>query len=342
MVKITESMSDRMKNKFEAALTKTAAKKDYRTLDTLEKMVSGALPINYALVDRIIGEDVEIEPEVSVDIPAETPVVEPEVKEGYSIAEKIPVIKDIISELELALANADEDKKQSLELQLRIMNDKLNNLQSTTEDAPYQKKEFLDTNEDGTLVGDEIKESSAAYYNVKQELESAKKNRDKARQNLGKGKDEAENRDYREIYKNWDAQVNDLEKKLKTLNEDAPQKIVIKRAWGAEIKDYKAGDPIPSGVQFKIFNASDTKKIDDYADSLFEGCMTKKFESMTNREIANYIFNHPSTKFAGKIKECDDKEILNAIKLLKKEDAPVTTTAAVATPELPLKLKEKH
>ena len=64
-----------------------------------------------------------------------------------------------------------------------------------------------------------------------------------------------------------------------------------------------------------------------------EGCMTKKFENMTNREVASYIFNHPHTKFASKMKECDDKEIMKAIRDMKKasEEAPVTNTSAVAT-----------
>lgn len=64
-----------------------------------------------------------------------------------------------------------------------------------------------------------------------------------------------------------------------------------------------------------------------------EGCMTKKFENMTNREVASYIFSHPHTKFASKMKECDDKEIMKAIRDMKKasEDAPVTNTSAVAT-----------
>ena len=56
----------------------------------------------------------------------------------------------------------------------------------------------------------------------------------------------------------------------KIVKEDAPQKIVIKNAWGVEVKDYKAGDPIPAGAKFKIFNAKDTDKIEAYADSLFE------------------------------------------------------------------------
>lgn len=81
---------------------------------------------------------------------------------------------------------------------------------------------------------------------------------------------------------------------------------------------------------------------------LTEGCMTKKFENMTNREVASYIFSHPHTKFAGKMKECDDKEIMKAIRDMKKEmaeEAPVTNTDAVATapkPNMYLKRPEQE
>ncbi len=80
-----------------------------------------------------------------------------------------------------------------------------------------------------------------------------------------------------------------------------------------------------------------------YEEELMEGCMTKKFENMTNREIASYIFSHPHTKFASKMKECDDKEIMKAIRAMKKteEEAPVTNTSAVATPEVPSMFMKK-
>lgn len=80
-----------------------------------------------------------------------------------------------------------------------------------------------------------------------------------------------------------------------------------------------------------------------YEEELMEGCMTKKFENMTNREIASYIFSHPHTKFASKMKECDDKEIMKAIRAMKKteEEAPVTNTSAVATAEAPSMFMKK-
>lgn len=50
--------------------------------------------------------------------------------------------------------------------------------------------------------------------------------------------------------------------------------IVIHHPWGEEIKDYKAGDPIPAGTKFKIFKTRDQKAIDAWIDSLYES--TKK------------------------------------------------------------------
>ena len=64
-------------------------------------------------------------------------------------------------------------------------------------------------------------------------------------------------------------------RKFSTFKE-AAQKIVIKKPWGVEVKSYKAGDPIPAGVEFKIFNANDTAKIDAYADGLDESADYQK------------------------------------------------------------------
>lgn len=93
----------------------------------------------------------------------------------------------------------------------------------------------------------------------------------------------------------------------------------------------------------KAFNGADGDKnnyIIKYQPkgySIEEGCMTKKFENMSNKDIANYIFRHPHTKFADKMKECDSKEIMKAFRSLKAdEDAPVTNTSAVATADMPL------
>lgn len=63
---------------------------------------------------------------------------------------------------------------------------------------------------------------------------------------------------------------------MKSKGTQTMQKIVIKKPWGVEIKDYKAGDPIPAGVKFKIFDAKDTAKIEAYADSLDESADYQK------------------------------------------------------------------
>lgn len=64
-------------------------------------------------------------------------------------------------------------------------------------------------------------------------------------------------------------------RKFRTFKE-AAQKIVIKKPWGVEVKSYKAGDPIPAGVEFKIFDANDTAKIEAYADGLDESADYQK------------------------------------------------------------------
>lgn len=83
------------------------------------------------------------------------------------------------------------------------------------------------------------------------------------------------------------------------------------------------------------YKGRDGQVHDAYEEELTEGCMTKKFENMNNRELASYIFHHPHTKFASKMKECDDKEIMKAVRDMRKElaaeEAPVTNTSAVAT-----------
>ena len=78
------------------------------------------------------------------------------------------------------------------------------------------------------------------------------------------------------------------------------QKIVIKKPWGVEIKDYKAGDPIPAGVKFKIFDAKDTAKIDAYADSLDESA---DYQKKRFKEPA-YMYNES----AKTIKEAQERK----------------------------------
>ena len=61
-------------------------------------------------------------------------------------------------------------------------------------------------------------------------------------------------------------------KARKSLKEEV---IVIHHPWGEEIKDYKAGDPIPAGTKFKIFKTRDQKAIDAWIDSLYESVSSR-------------------------------------------------------------------
>lgn len=129
-------------------------------------------------------------------------------------------------------------------------------------------------------------------------------------------------------------------------------KNVVTKAFDFDKKAVQAGNPIDiKGMQSWITAYhSSMERYNNAVKSktLVEGCMTKKFENMTNREVAGYIFSHPHTKFAGKMKECDDKEIMKAIRDMKKEvseEAPVTNTSAVATapkPSMYLKRPEQE
>lgn len=103
---------------------------------------------------------------------------------------------------------------------------------------------------------------------------------------------------------------------MKSKGTQTMQKIVIKKPWGVEIKDYKAGDPIPAGVKFKIFDAKDTAKIEAYVDSLDESADYQKkrfkepaymYESVSKKNIKSaddlyewlteYMRKHSSNRF---------------------------------------------
>lgn len=203
-----------------------------------------------------------------------------------------------------------------------------NKIKIIGEESTYQKKKFLD---EDLQVGDQIKGLDDGKF-VPMDAEIRKLEGDHA------------------LIKNY--YTGRVMRVLQSqIVKESTQKIVIKTPIGVTVKDYKSGDPIPAGSEFKIFNASDTKKIDAYVDSLYEstlkeGCMKKKFENMSNAEIASYIFNRPHTKFVGKLKELDEKSISKASKILKrkklKEEGEITTTANVENPDLPMKLKEKY
>lgn len=144
---------------------------------------------------------------------------------------------------------------------------------------------------------------------------------------------------------------------------DQEKKGVLKEGKSIKIEDLKVNDKFEwNNKSLKVFQTTrDFVKAKDEEGNITtfsltkitpyvvkEGCMTKKFENMTNREVASYIFSHPHTKFASKMKECDDKEIMKAIRDMKKEmaeEAPVTNTDAVATapkPSMYLKRPEQE
>lgn len=91
-----------------------------------------------------------------------------------------------------------------------------------------------------------------------------------------------------------------------------------------------------------IGNNLSSKRIYDLINSniIVEGCMTKKFEDMSKADLASYLFGHPHTKFGEKLKETDFKDVRRHLLKMKREDAPAVSTAAVANPELPMKLEE--
>lgn len=66
--------------------------------------------------------------------------------------------------------------------------------------------------------------------------------------------------------------------------------IVIHHPWGEEIKDYKAGDPIPAGTQYKIFKTWDQKAIDAWINSLYESKINKICESKIYIKKGNRYF----------------------------------------------------
>lgn len=258
-------MTDSMKDKIRLAISKAGQKKDFKTIDMLEKMISGSLPINYSLIDKIINEE--------VSDPSE------QIRNQQEI---IRDLRDRISQTE------NNDEKQSLQLKLNVAQAKLEELQNrqstqnASEEAPYQKLRFLDTDNNGNTIQDEKIEESVYVlrdYNTRRFLSAS-------------------------------GRPTDIK---------GAQRYYSKEQAQCSAKALKS-----RGIYAEL-------------DKLDEGCMTKKLEDMDNRQLAKYIFNHPNTKFADKIKECDVAELMKAIKELKKdEDAPVTNTAAVATVDMPL------
>ena len=101
----------------------------------------------------------------------------------------------------------------------------------------------------------------------------------------------------------------------KTLTEDV---IVIHHPWGEEIKDYKAGDPIPAGTKYKIFKTKDQKAIDAWIDSLYESAYYIKRNSSNNNKYFGTVAGLPVWGGKPEAFTFDDEE--KAKKFMKKYD----------------------
>lgn len=287
--------------------------------------------------------------------------------------QKVADQKEVIRDLQDRITKStDEDERKSLQLKLDVAEAKLKEIENeqrtevetsaTSEGVSQNTKIFHNALTDEEQL-DEAKMTwkEQRANDLRQRIKRAMANRDKT-----KGDARAK----------WQEGINDMRRQLKkVLSEDVVKESMpngySKSKFLKEMKDAvkdvkeladKANRFIDKG------NLDDIrlifKSIKGYCEMvegncqdivnqekkgvLTEGCMTKKFENMTNREVASYIFSHPHTKFASKMKECDDKEIMKAIRDMKKEmaeEAPVTNTDAVATapkPSMYLKRPEQE
>lgn len=287
--------------------------------------------------------------------------------------QKVADQKEVIRDLQDRITKStDEDERKSLQLKLDVAEAKLKEIENeqrtevetsaTSEGVSQNTKIFHNALTDEEQL-DEAKMTwkEQRANDLRQRIKRAMANRDKT-----KGDARAK----------WQEGINDMRRQLKkVLSEDIVKESMpngySKSKFLKEMKDAvkdvkeladKANRFIDKG------NLDDIrlifKSIKGYCEMvegncqdivnqekkgvLTEGCMTKKFENMTNREVASYIFSHPHTKFASKMKECDDKEIMKAIRDMKKEmaeEAPVTNTDAVATapkPSMYLKRPEQE
>lgn len=111
---------------------------------------------------------------------------------------------------------------------------------------------------------------------------------------------------------------------MKSKGTQTMQKIVIKKPWGVEIKDYKAGDPIPAGVKFKIFDAKDTAKIEAYAESLDESAdyQKKRFKEpyyMYNESVKTIKESSETKKDYLKYIDQFEKDVKKYIEWMKRD-----------------------
>lgn len=295
------------------------------------------------------------------------------------IQEQLAHQQEMLRDLQSQLAQStDEEEKKSLQLKMNVVDAKIKELQAkqssatVNEGTPENTKDFHNELTDEQLdeaswkVGDRVKiknnyfDSTPSTYFNNQTGKISKVYSDYVEIELDKPvlgdkfitiafngliKENA-NMLNESLPSNYSKskylkEVQDATKAIRSVC-DRIDKLAKK---GDEWSMYSLPSDFKSIANFAERCAEDSKDIYSYMKkgTLTEGCMTKKFENMTNREIASYIFSHPHTKFASKMKECDDKEIMKAIRAMKKteEEAPVTNTSAVATPEVPSMFMKK-
>lgn len=310
----------------------------------------------------------ELENEQANDVSTSTPVTEGKATWKEQRA------KDLRQRIKRAMANRDRTKGDARAKWQEGINDMRRQLKKVlSEETPQNTKQFHNAITDGEY-SDELDESMPQGYSksqflkkdipeaikvIEKELSFAKQHMKDERSAFAllRGDFEAIEH-FAEMVKSNCKELGNFETKG-MLSEAYKQ---TQAQWDSEVKfglsrghkkpKFKLGQDVNKGevvaVSYGRFSETPLYTVKDknnqehdyYEEELKEsvikeGCMTRKFENMTNREVASYIFSHPHTKFASKMKECDDKEIMKAIRDMKKasEDAPVTNTSAVANPQ---------
>lgn len=292
----------------------------------------------------------ELENEQANDVSTSTPVTEGKATWKEQRA------KDLRQRIKRAMANRDRTKGDARAKWQEGINDMRRQLKKVlSEETPQNTKQFHNAITDGEY-SDELDESMPQGYSksqflkkdipeaikvIERELSFAKQHMKDERSAFAllRGDFEAIEH-FAEMVKSNCKELGNFETKgMLSESEDIYDDIKdidFKKLTNKDKEDLKR-----LYIKSKSYYGKDNKLTKDWLDKckkagiIVEGCMTRKFENMTNREIASYIFSHPHTKFASKMKECDDKEIMKAIRDMKKasEDAPVTNTSAVANPQ---------
>lgn len=290
-----------------------------------------------------------------------------------TIQDQLAHQQEMLRDLQAQLADAtDEEKKKSLRLKMNVTNAKIAELQSKQSSEPVNEETPEEVEE---LEIETPEEQLDEAYSHKEEIKKLSDHIKTLKGSVDKIEQACKKENWFDIIdkiEDTESLIDMLKfhynnvynaSKNKTLTESIVQD---KARWDDAVKFGKShGHPAPKlslgqktskgevvGVMYGRLSSTPIYSVskdggktfkDYYEEELMEGCMTKKFENMSNREIASYIFSHPHTKFAGKMKECDDKEIMKAIRAMKKteEEAPVTNTSAVATTEVPSMFMKK-